>query len=333
MPLAQISSKGRVRSQTGCVTQGSLNPNGYNHVGLYGSGTFQVHCLVAFFFGLRREPGQKTVDHINGDRTDNRIENLRYANASEQAKNQKRPSKHKTGKTANENYVLEGEKWAKVEGGNGHQVSNLGRWRTAKNPDRSFTPISNREDKRIQMNIGEGKKILLYRAVGLSFVERPEGWTPEWTIDHLAKADGVADVLDNRACSLEWVEHGENVRRAKKDPNRKSNVESRSKPVEGRKITSSDSNEWIRFECARHAWRETGIHKGSISNAANGKRKTAEGWVWRYAERKENEDLEGEEWRDITQSGLKIIRDIASGEFDKTENKTNKKRKLEEVEV
>ena len=155
MPLAQVSNKGRVRSQTGCVTEGSLNPKGYNEVRLYNSGNFSVHCLVAFFFGIPREPGQNSVDHINRDKTDNRLENLRYANAPEQRKNQNMPSKYKTGKTANEEYLLEGENWANVEGGNGHQVSDLGRWRTAQNPERSFTPPSNREDGRIRMDIGK----------------------------------------------------------------------------------------------------------------------------------------------------------------------------------
>jgi hypothetical protein len=45
-----------------------------------------VHRLVAeAFIGPR--PIDKTVDHINRVRDDNRIENLRYATASEQNKN------------------------------------------------------------------------------------------------------------------------------------------------------------------------------------------------------------------------------------------------------
>ena len=50
-----------------------------------------------------------------------------------------------------------------------------------------------------------------------------------------------------------------------------------SKPVE-----ALIDGKWVRFAGAAEAGRETGVHHGSISQACNGKLKTAGGYRWRY---------------------------------------------------
>ena len=63
--------------------------NGYKQVNLYSNGNeknFRVHRLVAFAF-IEQVGGKLTVDHIDRDRSNNNIENLRWADMKEQLKN------------------------------------------------------------------------------------------------------------------------------------------------------------------------------------------------------------------------------------------------------
>jgi hypothetical protein len=63
--------------------------NGYKHVGLYSNGNrkvFKVHRLVALAF-IELVGGKLTVDHIDRDRSNNNINNLRWADRYDQARN------------------------------------------------------------------------------------------------------------------------------------------------------------------------------------------------------------------------------------------------------
>ena len=82
----QVSNLGRVRnSNTGRILTGSRNSFGYLTVSLSkdkSSSTQSVHRLVAREF--LENPGNKTsVDHIDRDKTNNNITNLRWATQSE----------------------------------------------------------------------------------------------------------------------------------------------------------------------------------------------------------------------------------------------------------
>lgn len=89
----EISSFGRVRGKRGIMAQ--TDNRGYRRVGLR-DGTkqqsFTVHRLVALSF-IPAVPGKPYVDHINGDKTDNIINNLRWVNGSENKLNPNTPQK------------------------------------------------------------------------------------------------------------------------------------------------------------------------------------------------------------------------------------------------
>lgn len=99
----QISDQGRVRSldrevvqgnrwgglskrwALGRLLSGALDSYGYRQVRL-GKALFLVHHLVLEAFGPSRPEGQQT-DHINGDRADNRIANLRWVIPADNGRN------------------------------------------------------------------------------------------------------------------------------------------------------------------------------------------------------------------------------------------------------
>ena len=94
MGFYQVSNLGMVRSLDrtvtnkrygkqrikGCYLSCCINSAGYNHVALRDSGVVKVmtvHRLVANAF-LSNPMGKETVNHINGDKNDNRIANLEW---------------------------------------------------------------------------------------------------------------------------------------------------------------------------------------------------------------------------------------------------------------
>ena len=89
--LYQISNLGRVKSlnynRTGKenILSPGLNNSGYYHVALCKNGKSKfslIHRLVALSF-IPNLDNKECVDHINGNRLDNRVENLRWCTNKE----------------------------------------------------------------------------------------------------------------------------------------------------------------------------------------------------------------------------------------------------------
>lgn len=77
----EVSTEGNVRNvKTGRILKSRDNDGGYLFVSLYKNGkgkNFKVHRLVANAF-IPNPNNYDTVDHINHNRHDNRVENLRW---------------------------------------------------------------------------------------------------------------------------------------------------------------------------------------------------------------------------------------------------------------
>ena len=89
----EVSNFGRVsNAKTERILKGSPGAQGYLSVGLYKDGkkkTHNIHALVAHEW-IPNPDGKRCVDHIDGEKTNNNWENLRWATHSENGMNQKK---------------------------------------------------------------------------------------------------------------------------------------------------------------------------------------------------------------------------------------------------
>lgn len=96
----EVSNIGNVRHKGRILNQAKLN--GYSKVVLYKGKQrthFQVHRLVADAFIVKNNESQTVVDHINNDRGDNRVENLRWVTHSQNGMNRSISKNNTTGYT------------------------------------------------------------------------------------------------------------------------------------------------------------------------------------------------------------------------------------------
>ena len=88
-PNYEVSDAGRVRNtKTGHILRPGWDGGGYQHVILCLNGKHKsklIHRLAADAF-LPNPEYKRTVNHINGDKKDNRVENLEWASDSENIK-------------------------------------------------------------------------------------------------------------------------------------------------------------------------------------------------------------------------------------------------------
>ena len=80
----EVSNDGQVRRNEKILKQ-STDHGGYSTVKLYSHSKYKcyrVHRLVALAF-IDNPEGKRTVNHINGNKKDNRLENLEWATHSE----------------------------------------------------------------------------------------------------------------------------------------------------------------------------------------------------------------------------------------------------------
>ncbi len=88
------------------------NPSDGYLVGRFGGKNYKSHRVAWAVFHGHWPKGQ--IDHINGDRSDNRIANLRHVTNAENAKNQKKRSTNRTGEPCVNWFARDSKWWVKI---------------------------------------------------------------------------------------------------------------------------------------------------------------------------------------------------------------------------
>ena len=111
------TKNGRTQYKKGTVLKNKMGTNGYHYVCLYKNNkqkTFMIHSLVALNF-IGDRPYKNDICHINGNRLDNRVSNLKYDTRAENFNDMYRQGKkNPKGKLSVED-VLEIRKMRKEE--------------------------------------------------------------------------------------------------------------------------------------------------------------------------------------------------------------------------
>ena len=109
----QVSNIGRVRNaNTGKILNGTFHTGGYLQVKLtstQGRRNEFIHRLVAHEF-IDNPDSKRCVDHINHDKTDNTVINLRWATHSENSRNMSKQN-HTSSKYLGVSWEFRRQKW------------------------------------------------------------------------------------------------------------------------------------------------------------------------------------------------------------------------------
>ena len=110
----QVSNMGRIRNaNTGRIWKPSLNGRGYKQVNLFRNKhqvSFSVHRLVAIEF-IDNPDNKQQVDHIDQDRLNNCMNNLRWATNQENNSNRKKTTKHTSSNYKGVTFHKNSNKW------------------------------------------------------------------------------------------------------------------------------------------------------------------------------------------------------------------------------
>ena len=194
-----------------------------------------------------------------------------------------------------------------IEGYPDYYVSSAGNvWRRHKNE--SFMKL--RPNKRGLVNLstnGERKHMLVYRLVAIAFVPIPEQYQG-MSIDELEVHHADFNHSNNLASNLMWLTKAEHMklhsesdvtslRKSETHKGKRQSEETKQKiseALKGKQINRSDQSKVVieytengefvaEYASAHEASRQTKVNQGHICECCKGKRKSAGGFLWKYA--------------------------------------------------
>ena len=181
---------------------------------------------------------------------------------------------------------MKNEEWRDVVGYEGlYQVSSMGRVKSLERKvpkgygertvkERILKPKTNRYGYLIVGLYAGGKRkmFFVHRLVCQAFHDNPDN---KLDVNHINE-----NKTDNRACNLEWCTRRENVNHGTRNVRAgKAIAKALSKPVGQYTLDGDLVKVW---QSTSEVERQTGFSQGNISEVANGNRKTAHGFIWKY---------------------------------------------------
>lgn len=176
--------------------------------------------------------------------------------------------------------LYENEIWKDIKGfENIYQISNYGRVKSIIRYKKLMkTALDKGGYLKICLTDSKHKKhtIKIHRLVAENFLDNIE------CKDQINHIDG--NKLNNKVDNLEWCTQSENMQHAFKN-----NLIFRGKGKDSPRARavnqySLDGNFIKRWNCISDAMRELKVNTNNISTCCNGKRKTANGFIWKYSE-------------------------------------------------
>ena len=120
---------------------------------------------------------------------------------------------------------------------------------------------------------GKSRMFSVHRLVCQAFHDNPEN---KLDVNHINE-----NKTDNRACNLEWSTRKENCNHGTRNVRM---AIAKSRPIAQYTLNGKLLKVW---PSTAEVERRAGFDHSAISKAANGNRKTAYGFIWKYVERKE----------------------------------------------
>jgi hypothetical protein len=224
--------------------------------------SYLVHTLVYITFIGQIEENM-VIDHINTNKFDNNISNLRLITKSENSKNWIRPKYIKNNdEILSENFINIGMKYKNID----LSEYNINEYGQIKNNNNKLLKLINFNLYKIAMLIDKNTKkkynVRIHQLVALIFIDNPHKY------DIVHHKDNNRN--NNYYKNLEWTSHKKNI------------MYSQAKKVAQ---LSLDGELIKKYDCVTDIFREFNKqYSANIRHVCNGKRKTAFGYKWKWIE-------------------------------------------------
>ena len=265
-----VNEEGQIRNdETGKFLKGTIL-HSYKYVNLrwnHKQKNKSIHRLVAETF-LPNPNNLPYVHHIDGNRLNNKLENLKWVSEKENSENRNASIKKETN-----NKFLEDEEW-KYFRDTYYQISNKGRIKNTKTGRETYGSVADCGYNRFEIRFKNGKRkyFLVHQLVYECFVSSEYN-----EINHI---NGIK--TDNRVENLENVSHKENMIKAAYETN----------AWNFRKVAQYDleGNFICDYANASEAGRAMGILPSSMRNCIRLRGGKHKNYIFKYIENEASKD-------------------------------------------